>query len=159
MTYTIRLALPADADGVGRVHAQAWREAYRGIMSDEWIAKVSEDERIARWERILGEPNPATQWVAEADGKIVGFAGSGPARDDSPVRELELWSLYVLESHHRQGIATALADAAIGSHPASLWVVAQNTPAQAFYRRIGSEPDGTESIFEAWNVAELRMVR
>jgi ribosomal protein S18 acetylase RimI-like enzyme len=159
MTFTVRLAVPSDADGAGRVHAQAWREAYRGILSDEWIAAVSDDERIARWEKILNEPNAATQWVAEDGGRIVGFAASGPARDEVSVRELELWSMYVLESHQRRGIATALADAAIGDHPASLWVVAQNTRAQAFYRRLGFEPDGAESVFEAWDVAELRMTR
>lgn len=51
----IRRAALADAERIGVAHAQVWRETYRGILSDEWIAGVSSEERIARWKVILGE--------------------------------------------------------------------------------------------------------
>lgn len=156
----VRSAVPADAVGAGRVHAAAWRDAYVGILSDEWIAAISDDERIARWEQILGEPNAAQQWVADLDGQVVGFAASGPPREADPVRELELWSIHVLPSHYRRGIGTALMGAAIGPAQASLWVVGKNLWAQAFYRSLGFQPDGASKIFEAWEgIEEIRMVR
>lgn len=159
-TLIVRPAVLADAAGAGRVHAAAWRDAYAGILSDEWIAAISDEERVARWEQILGEPNPAQQWIAESDGQVVGFSASGPAREADPVRDLELWSIHVLPSHYRRGFGSALLDAAVGESPASLWVVGKNLWAQAFYRSHGFQPDGASRIFEAWEgIEEVRMVR
>lgn len=156
----IRRATLADAERLGVVHAQVWRETYRGILSDDWIASVSSEERIARWKVILGEPNPARQWVAVVDEEIVGFVASGPSRDEQPVRELELWSIHILAQYARKGIGTALVDAALGDAPASLWVIGRNLKAQHFYRSLAFELDGARSLFAAWeNIEELRMTR
>ena len=157
---TIRRAVLADAEQLGPVHAQVWREAYEGILSDEWIASVSHDERIERWRRILGEPNPARQWVAEVDGLIVGFAASGPPRDAHPIRSLELWSLHVLRSHSRIGAGTALVTASLGDAPASLWVIKANHSAQRFYQALGFSVDGASGVLTYWeNTPEIRMTR
>lgn len=156
----IRRAALADAERIGVVHAQVWGETYRGILSDDWIANVSSEERIARWKVILGEPNPARQWVAVVDEEIVGFVASGPSRDEQPVRELELWSIHILAQYARNGIGTALVDAALDDAPASLWVIGRNLKAQHFYRSLAFELDGARSIFAAWeNIEELRMTR
>ena len=160
MTTSIRRAVLADAEHIGPVHAQVWRETYRGILSDEWIANVSAEERITRWQLILGEPNQARQWVAEVDGAIVGFAASGPPRDTNPIRPLELWSIHLLHSHARKGVGTALAAAALGDEPSSVWVVEANYPAQRFYEALQFSPDGARDVLTAWeNVPEIRMTR
>lgn len=57
MAVLIRPAIRSDAPGIGRAHAQAWRETYRGILSDEWIAEVSDRERIGRWRAKLTLPS------------------------------------------------------------------------------------------------------
>ncbi len=156
----IRRAKPSDADAIGRVHAQSWREAYTGTMSEQFMAGISDDERITRWRTILTQPGLGKQWVAEVDGAVVGFSASGPSRDEHPVRPLELWAIYLLTSHSRRGIGTALVEAAIGTGPACLWVLAANTPAQEFYRALGFEADGAEKHLEYWeNQLEIRMVR
>lgn len=160
MTVRIRRAVLADAERIGPVHAQVWRETYRGILSDEWIDNISDDERISRWRIILGEPNPARQWVAEVDGQIVGFAASGPPRDGHPIRDRELWSIHLLRSHARAGIGTALVDAALVDAPASVWVVEQNHAAQRFYAALGFSPDGARDVLTWWeNTPEIRMSR
>ncbi len=160
MTFTVRRAVLDDAEQIGPVHAQVWRETYRGILSEEWIANVSDDERIERWQLILGTPNPAQQWVAEADERIVGFAASGPPRDAKPARSLELWSLHLLKSHARMGIGTALVNASLGDAPASVWVVEANQPAQRFYTAVGFMPDGERDVLTSWeNTPEIRMTR
>lgn len=160
MNQTIRRATLADAEHIGPVHAQAWRETYAGILSDEWIANVSDEERIGRWKRILGEPNAARQWVALVDGVVVGFAASGPPRDSEPARPLELWSIHLLKAHSRAGIGTALVDTALGDAPASVWVVESNVPAQHFYGALGFEPDGARKVNTDWEgVTEIRMTR
>ena len=160
MTLTIRRAVLDDAEQIGPVHAQVWRETYRGILSDEWIANVSDDERISRWQTILGEPNLATQWVAIVDEELVGFAASGPPRDEHPIRQRELWSIHLLRSHARTGVGTALVDAALGDAPASVWVVDANLQAQRFYAALGFSPDGARGILTRWeNTPEIRMSR
>ncbi|MCU1412091.1 MAG: acetyltransferase [Rhodoglobus sp.] len=159
MSLVIREAVPGDAEGAGRVNAQVWREAYRGIVSDEWIANVSDEERIARWRVHLGSSSPARRWVALVDDEIVGFAASGPSRDAPPARDLELWSVYLLDAHSRRGIGTALTKTAIGAEPASVWVVEGNVRAQAFYRALGFVPDGSRERIDDWGVDEIRMVR
>lgn len=156
----IRRAVLADAAAIGAVHAAVWRETYRGILSDEWVANVSEDERIDRWQLILGQPNPAQQWVAVIDDKVVGFAASGPPRDEHPIRPLELWSIHLLRSHARVGIGTALINAALGDAPASLWVVEKNLSAQRFYSALGFSPDGAHGTLNSWEgIPEIRMTR
>jgi len=156
----IRQAVARDAAAIGAVHAQSWREAYAGIMSPRWIARVSARERTARWRRILAGPQPEGTWVAVADGTIVGFASAGPARDDDPPRPLELWSLYLLESHQGLGIGRALVETAIGDRPAYLNVLRDNARTIGFYRRMGFEPDGHTGTLSYWeNVADIRMVR
>lgn len=155
----IREAVPADAVGAGLANARAWREAYAGIVSDEWIAAVSDDERIARWHVHLAAPTRGRRWVALVDDEIVGFAASGPSRDAEPVRDLELWSVYLLEAHARQGIGSALVEASIGRAAASVWVVTGNVRAQAFYRALGFDPDGATATIDDWGVDEIRMVR
>lgn len=160
MTFIIRRAVLADAEQLGPVHAQVWRETYAGILSDEWIANVSDTERVANWRVILGEPNPARQWVAEVDGHVVGFAASGPPRDAQPVRPLELWSIHVLRSHARSGVGTALVAASLGDSPASVWVVEANRPAQRFYKSLGFVADGARDVLSTWEaIPEIRMTR
>ena len=160
MALLIRQAVAPDASAIGAVHAQSWREAYAGILSDRWIARVSDRERARRWRMILASPQPEGPWVATVDGAIVGFVASGPARDDDAPRPLELWSLYLLESHRGLGIGRALVETAIGDRPAYLNVLRDNARTIGFYRRMGFEPDGHTGTLSYWeNVAEIRMVR
>ncbi|MCU1412092.1 MAG: acetyltransferase [Rhodoglobus sp.] len=160
MALLIRQAVPTDAAAIGAVHAQSWREAYAGVMSPQWIARVSDRERIRRWRSILADPQPDGPWVAEVDGVVVGFVSAGPARDADPPRPLELWSLYLLESHQGLGIGRALVETAIGDRPAYLNVLRDNAKTIGFYRRMGFEPDGHAGTLSYWeNVADIRMVR
>ncbi len=156
----IRRAVLADAEQIGPVHAQVWREAYLGILSDEWIANVSDAERVERWHLILGDPNSGQQWVAEVDGKIIGFAASGPPRDAHPIRQLELKSIYLLPSHAHAGVGRTLATAAIGDAPASVWLLEANHQAELFYTALGFSRDGAHDVIAHWeNVPEIRMTR
>jgi ribosomal protein S18 acetylase RimI-like enzyme len=159
MTGTVRRAVVDDAVAVGRVHYAAHVETYTGKFPDGVIEADPPEQRAARWERILSE-GLGEVWVAEVDREVVGFAGSTPARDEDPPRELELASIYLLAAHHGSGLGQALLDAALGGRPASLWVLDDNPRAQAFYRRNGFESDGAAKIDERFGgIREIRMVR
>ncbi|HYU09733.1 MAG TPA: hypothetical protein VEK77_10165 [Gemmatimonadales bacterium] len=49
---SIRRALAADAETVGRIHVESWNVAYRGIMPDDVIARTEVRYRI-RLNRVL----------------------------------------------------------------------------------------------------------
>jgi L-amino acid N-acyltransferase YncA len=155
----IRLAHRVDADEVGRVHYLSHVETYSGKFPDGVIQSFPAEQRARMWEHVIASDS-GSLWVAEAEGKIVGFAATGPPREDPPVRVLELASIYLLEAHQGSGLGQALLDAALGSHEASLWVLDDNPRARSFYARNGFSPDGAEKIDERFgNVREIRMVR
>ena len=163
----VRAATKDDAHGIARVHVRSWREAYRHVFSSYLLDGLQIGTRAQRWERIL--IGGAHVWVAldamgaESGGgtSIVGWASAGPARDADGPAALELQGLYVLSAYYGSGAAQLLIDAALGSDPAYLWVLADNPRAQAFYRRNGFALDGVSRIesFGGEPAAEVRMLR
>jgi len=162
------LAAPgiADAEGIGRMHRRSWVEAYSGLMPADFWTRNTEEQRIERWRDNLREPAPGLMTrIARRHDEIVGIASAGPARANPtagpPVRERELWSLYVLESEYGTGLADRLLSAVLPAGPAELWVFEANPRARAFYARHGFAPDGARHVFgpELGDQPEIRMVR
>ena len=72
------------------------------------------------------------------EGDVVGFVGSGPARDDDAPRARELYFIYLLDAWHGTGIGQRLFDAAVDDgEPLYLWVAEGNPRAHRFYVRNG----------------------
>ncbi len=162
MDVKIREAVIGDADVLGAVHIQCWREAYfPHILSAASFEVATPALRAERWRSILAAPGNVKNWVAEKDGRIIGFAAAGEGRETDLWQLHELYSIYVLAEAHGTGVGQALLDAALGDVPAYLWVAEQNPRAQAFYRRNGFTPDGAAKTepFVRDTVAELRMTR
>ena len=158
MTATVRQATVDDADGIGTVHLGSWRETYAGLVSPRFFAARSPERFAANWRRELSEGIDVV--VSEVDGRVVGFARSGPSRDEPPVRPLELMTIYLLAAQHGSGLGQDLLDAIVGDRPASLWVAEENPRAIAFYRRNGFTPDGARQVLTSWeDLAEIRLVR
>lgn len=88
-------------------------------------------------------------WVPAFEGQIVGFASTGPPREQPPVSDLELGNIYLLAAHHGSGLGQELLDVVLGGRGASLWVLDDNPRAQAFYTRNGALP--TSSELASWN--------
>ncbi len=116
------------------------------------------------WNHILG--NPRDEWtvrIAESDGDIVGFAFVGPTigqDEEKPVRDRQLFSIYLLAAHYGSGAGQSLLDATADEEPLVMWVAKDNPRAVAFYRRNGYEVDGAEQVDpSAFGIASARMVR
>jgi L-amino acid N-acyltransferase YncA len=158
---TIRAATAEDADGIAAVHVHAWREAYAHLLSPEFLAAMSVERRATGWRRIIDD-SAITVVVAVADhGAVVGWATSGPGRDDDAPAARELEGIYLLAADHGSGAGQGLLDAVIGAGPAYLWVAEDNPRAHAFYRRNGFIPDGAYKVdtFGTESIAEVRLVR
>jgi L-amino acid N-acyltransferase YncA len=136
----IRRAAPTDADEIGRVQAQAWRETYATLVPAALLAKHA----LTPWPLVLarqGEEGRGVH-VAVDGGRIVGFASGGPATTTFGAYGGELYSIYLLHAAHGGGTGRALVaavarDLAAGGHRAALcWVLGTN-PARGFYERLG----------------------
>lgn len=156
----VRGALESDRDALDAVHVQSWRESHEHLLSQQLLDSIRPFDRADRWEQIVASPCDQ-QWVAEVDGEIVGFMGTGSGRDDDAPRRRELYAIFVLTAHQRAGLGQALIESGIGTDPAFLWVATDNERAHAFYRRNGFEFDGAMKVtpFFGEMLRESRMVR
>ena len=133
----LRAATPGDADAVARVHVQAWRETYAAILPQEDLDALDVAERAALWRGLAARPDRRVA-VAEAEGRVVGFACAGPGREAIEGYPGEIMALYVLRAHQGRGAGRALLGDALAwlGTPAYLWVLAAN-PSRGFYERMG----------------------
>lgn len=144
----VRRAVPADAPRIARIHRDSWRTAYAGILRQAELERLTLRRLTARW-----RSNLRGVAVAELDGVVEGFALIGPSRDpDVAGFAGEVYMLYVHPKVWGRGIGRALLRAAIsalehrGHRWLVLWVLAENTAAQAFYVRMGLQRDGRSQL-------------
>jgi GNAT superfamily N-acetyltransferase len=150
---TLRLAGPADAAVIARLHLASYRAAYRDIVAPGILAGFTLADRERRWRASLATPGRVT-YLAGGPGGPAGFAEIGACRDadQDPALTGELIALHVREASWRQGIGTALHAraagelAARGFSAATLWVLTANARARAFYAAAGWAPDGTSRL-------------
>lgn len=78
----IREATASDIDGIAFVHATSWKTTYRGLISDEFLDKITVEARRKLWIRNFETPNKdEVMYVAEDEaGTIIGFANGGARR-------------------------------------------------------------------------------
>lgn len=159
MAWTISRPTLDDLDELGRVHVQVWREAYAGLLPDDYLAGLDPTFGPTRWRERFGT-SPEVSWVlARDDDGIVGMSTSGPARDDDPPAPWELYAINVLRRAHGTGLADDLMAHVVGDRAAYLWVLDGNDRALAFYRRHGFADDGGRKPEPDTGVVEIRMSR
>ncbi len=170
MEAVVRPAAAADARAIARVHVETWREAYAHVFPAEYLATLSIDDRAALAERLLSE-NAETIFVAELEGRIVGFASGGPSRDeDTEAAPGEVYAIYVEPAAWGIGAGRRLLErleAALrqrGLDEATLWVLEDNPRARRFYEAAGWRYDGGREIFsragvDAWEIRYRKQLR
>ncbi|MDE3155995.1 MAG: GNAT family N-acetyltransferase [Acidobacteriota bacterium] len=149
----LRLATPADADAIARVHVAAWQDTYTGILPASFLARLSIHEDASRWQRLVADRQSGlfVHVAAGADG-IIGFAVGGPNRRGHRRYTGELQAIYLRRASQRQGIGSALARAvAAGLAERRLssmivWVLAKNAGARQFYEALGGRAAGRRQL-------------
>lgn len=154
---SVRRATVDDAGAVAEFQTGCWREAYRGLVPQAYLDRVTVADREVRWRQRLASGERLVA-LAEAGGGVIGVVSWGTA-DVPDVPPLELRSLYVAAGHRRTGLGAALLRYALGGRPAFLWVFRDNLRAHAFYARHGFAFDGTTATDTDTGLAEHRFVR
>lgn len=142
MGLLLRTAYPDDAQRIAVLHADSWRRHYRGAYSDAYLDGDLVIERQEVWAARLAEPAGTATVLAEDGDELAGFVHV--KFGDDPRWGSLVDNLHVTRGRQRGGIgrsllaaaATAVLDQA-GSPALSLWVLEQNTAAQAFYQACG----------------------
>lgn len=158
----VRPVRDVDAEALGRVHATCWHETYDHLISKAALEAVSPRRMAELWTHWASQGEDYRMHAALVDGEIVGFVGSGPARDDDAPRERELYFIYLLDAYHGTGIGQQLFDAAIDDgEGVYLWVADDNPRAHRFYTRNGFTLDGASQVqpFLSEELTEVRFVR
>ena len=147
-----RPAKPPDAEAVASLHAQSWRENYRGSFSDAFLDGGLREERLRVWRERLGRP-PGNQLVRLAvDGAdVVGFVCAYGAHD--PEWGSFVDNLHVATAYKRSGVGLALMRQAGAwldhRHPelgVYLLVLEANSSARRFYERLGARNAGMTTM-------------
>lgn len=164
----IRDATPEDAERIAEINAAGWRQAYRGIVDPDRLDAISTSAWAREIRANLGDlAGGSFSLVAEDD---EGIAGScfvvAPSRDGDLGPEVaELAAIYVEPARWRRGVGRALIAAALGRatgngfREMSLWTLAENDRAFAFYEALGWSRDGSERIHPRAGAATARMRR
>jgi GNAT superfamily N-acetyltransferase len=167
--YTIRDAVPADAEKIIDMHARSWLDTYPNSavgVTKEWV-----EERVADWhtaERIQKRREYIRQAAQSQDmfykvalneqGDIIGMA--------CPVRDVEsqhVGGLYVARGYHGTGVAQGLMQEIIAwadpTRPLELEAASYNERAKRFYEKNGfREIPGSEARHSD-TIPTLKMIR
>ncbi|GAA4071384.1 hypothetical protein GCM10023065_26570 [Microbacterium laevaniformans] len=158
----VRPVRDVDAEALGRVHATCWHETYDHLISKAALENVSPKRLAELWTHWAQQGPEFKMFAALVGGEIVGFAGSGPARDRDAPRTRELYFIYLLDQFHGTGIGQQLFDATVDAdEELYLWVAEDNPRAHRFYARNGFTLDGATHTepFLGETLTEVRFVR
>ncbi len=145
---SIRRATPADAATLASLGAQTFIEAFGHLYQPGDLQTfLAQSHSEAAYARVLDDPNYAL-WLAERDGRAIGYAQAGPCglpHPEAKPEHGELKRLYVLAGERNGGTGGKLFAEALRwlerDGPRTLWISvwSENHGAQRFYARHGFE--------------------
>ena len=160
----IRKAGIDDAESIAKIKIEGWQTAYRGILDDSYLDSL--DVKIEIIRRKLDIENGTNIFVAELDGKIVGFClfrEYVKDNDKYPGFDCELSSLYVANDYKRRGIGKKLMLSTIsylkekGKTKMILGCLKDNFPSRVFYEKMGGKVLSYEKLTFGNNDYDLVM--
>lgn len=145
--FHIREARAADAAAIARVQVESWHTTFRAVLPEDFLAGITLERRVARWEESLNDPARAEEecvFVAETGaGEVCGFASGGREREGDAEFDGELYAIYLLESFQRRGLGRRLMLAVIERLVASGYramlvrALEVNDTGRRFYEKFG----------------------
>ena len=156
-----QLETKEEIEGKAAVHCQAWKEAYVGLMDQDFLDRRTMEMSLQSAQRAFD--NGIATLIAKVGNRVIGFADYGNYWGDDLQETGEVYAIYVLKKYYGKGIGFALmkkALEALSEYPqTAVWVLAGNERAIRFYERCGFEFDGQKKELELGTpVTEVRMI-
>ncbi|MFC9601785.1 GNAT family N-acetyltransferase [Peribacillus butanolivorans] len=104
----IRKATVADAKGIAKVHVDSWKSTYKNIIPDEFLKKLSYDQRTDSWNRNISKEGNYVFVAENNEGEIVGFADCGKRENNNVNNSGDLTSIYLLKEYQGKGVGKQL---------------------------------------------------
>lgn len=110
----IRRRKKEDCKQIAHVVTIAWNETYRGIVNDEFLDNLLNNE-VERGNKSFNEFDEKDnhQFVLEVDGKVVGFINVGITDDKEYKNQGEIFALYIIKEYKGKGFGRKLTKAGI----------------------------------------------
>lgn len=140
MRLRLRTATAGDAPEVTALHVASWRDAYRGMLPDDFLDTGLEPEAARHWQQLLGVPRRSVVVV-------LAMLGAGPAGFVAMLRRdltAHVENLHVRPGLRGAGIGRALLAHAArrmhhrGCRDVALDVFARNAGAIRFCTALGA---------------------
>jgi len=151
-TISVRAITPADISGLAGLHVRCHREANRGILPGDYLAKIKAGSFQGEWERsftqgVSGEPAFERHFVAEdSRAGMVGFVSVGPSRDAQLKYGGEIYRFHVLADCQGRGAGRDLVAAAVEflrkrrMNSLIAWIFEANEAGRKFLEHLGAVP-------------------
>jgi GNAT superfamily N-acetyltransferase len=164
MTFTIRAAERADADGITDVQVASWRTGYAHVFPKSVLyADEFDSTRRQFWKAWRFAPGHRLAVAVRPDEggsgeQVVGFSSYGPERQRARgfTGRGEVWAFYLLPEVWGSGLATELMNhtetrlRAEGFEIAVLWVLKDNPRGRGFYAKQGWQLTGIGAEFDEY---------
>ena len=158
MNITIKpMETDEEIKGKAFVHWKCWQETYPGLVSREYLEKLTlekVEEMAFQWlDNIL---------VAKEEDRVIGFVGYGQHGPEAPDTG-EVFALYVLPEYQGMGVGRQLLEAAVDKLSACphlcLWAVKGNERAIRFYEKNGFRLNGEEKFVSSISAGGVKMIK
>lgn len=136
----IRPSQETDAHAISCIYIRTWRDTYLGLVPFGYLYSMSVDRLEQGFINEL-KSKKVISYVAEEADEVVGFVSGGYERQGDDIYMGEIYALYVLKSHQRQGMGAELVSALanklnhFGIYSMLVWVLEHN-PYRRFYEKI-----------------------
>jgi GNAT superfamily N-acetyltransferase len=164
---SVRLALPAEADAIGRIQVAAWRRSYDGLLPAEVLADLDPAQFAAQWRAALIAPGEARNrvMVALAGRTHVGFAAitASDDPDSDPRHDAVIAELAVDPEATRAGHGSRLLNAVVdtiradGFRRVTVWVNSTDDVLRSFSPDAGWAPDGASRELDLYGDGSVRV--
>jgi len=165
MGITIHKVLLEDAHEYAALHIACWQDAYKGIISDEYLDSMPAelDQRVERCRKYISEPGECEYLYAACGGDMIGRLIFNRSRDEDKPDAGEVSAIYLLADYWGKGYGKQMMDYAVaalrnaGHQEIIVWVLEENNRARRFYEKYGFVYDGTRQEIEIGKpIAEIR---
>jgi GNAT superfamily N-acetyltransferase len=146
----IRRSQKFDAHSMSCIYVQTWQDTYLGIIPFVYLYGMSIDGHEQAFLKEMAS-RQVLSYVAEENGRVVGFTTGGFERHGDAIYSGEIYTLYVLKNYQRRGIGRKLVETLtrrfdyFGIHSMLVQVLKQN-PYRNFYQKINGVHLKTEGL-------------